>query len=77
VLSPTYTAKKFFSRVVFTGEAATVRFHTGFATESVFDLVGVLINRLATALGLLGLPCHGTALTREDRSGVEDPGADR
>ena len=45
--------------------------------EPLFELVGVLVDGLAAAPGLLGLPGDGAMLTGEDGGGVEDPGANR
>jgi hypothetical protein len=43
--------------------------------EAVFDLVGVPVDSLTAAPGLLGLPGDGAVLTGEDGGGGEDPGA--
>jgi hypothetical protein len=43
--------------------------------EPLFEFVGVLVDALAAAAGLVGLPGDGAALTGEDGGGVEDPGA--
>ena len=45
--------------------------------EPLFEFVGVLVDGLAAAPGLLGLPGHGAMLTGEHGGGVEDPGANR
>jgi hypothetical protein len=45
--------------------------------ELLFDPVGVLVDRLATASGLLGLASDGAVGPREDGGGVADPGAER
>jgi hypothetical protein len=45
--------------------------------EPLFDLVGVLIDGLAAAAGLLGLAGDGAVPTGEDGRGVEDPGPNR
>jgi hypothetical protein len=49
----------------------------GLGGEAVFDLMGVLVEGLAAASGLLGLLGHSAMLTREDGRRVEDPGANR
>jgi hypothetical protein len=49
-------------------------FGVGLDCEAALDLAGVLVDGLAAALGLFGLPCHVAVLTREDGGGVEDPG---
>ena len=43
--------------------------------EPLFEFLGVLVDGLAAASGLLGLPGDGAVLTGEDGGGVEDPGA--
>ena len=46
-------------------------------SEAFFDLMGVLVDGLAAASGLLGLLGHGAMLTREDGRRVQDSGAKR
>jgi len=41
--------------------------------KAVFDLMGVLVDGVAAASGLLGLPGHGAMLTREDGRRVITP----
>jgi hypothetical protein len=53
------------------------RFGGGRGGEAFFDLVGVLVDGLAAASGLLGLPGDGAVLTGEDGGSVEDPSANR
>src|SRR5215471_13392462 len=45
--------------------------------QSLLDLAGMLIDRLAAALGILCLLSHRAVLTREDSGRIADPGADR
>jgi hypothetical protein len=52
------------------------RFGDGLGGEPPLDLAGVLVDGLAATAGLFGLPGDGAVATREDGSGVEDPGAD-
>jgi hypothetical protein len=49
----------------------------GLVGEPSLDLAGVLVERLAAASGLLGLPGDGAVLTREDGGGVANPGPNR
>jgi hypothetical protein len=44
--------------------------------EPLLDLLGMLIDGLAAAAGLLGRPGDGAMAAGEDGGGVEDPGAD-
>jgi hypothetical protein len=49
----------------------------GITVEPLLNLDGVVVDRLAAALGLFSLASDGAVLTGEDGRGVEDPGADR
>ena len=53
------------------------RVGVGLGGEPLLDLAGVLVDGLAAAPGLFGLPGDGAVLTGEDGGGVEDPGANR
>jgi hypothetical protein len=53
------------------------RVRAGLGSQSLLDFAGVFVDRLTAPLRVLRLPCDGAMLTREDRGGVEDPGANR
>jgi hypothetical protein len=53
------------------------RFSGGLGRESLLQLAGVLIDRLAATSGLFGLLGDSAVLPGEDGGGVADPGAQR
>jgi hypothetical protein len=52
-----------------------VRF--GLLSESLLDFLGMFVDRLATAPGLVRLLGHDALVVGEDSGGIADPGADR
>jgi hypothetical protein len=49
----------------------------GLLSESLLDFLGMFVDRLATAPGLVGWSGHGAMVAGEDGGGVADPSADR
>jgi hypothetical protein len=64
-------------RLSILGSVISRRLGVGLGGEAVLEFVGVLVDGLAAAPGLLGLAGDGAMPTGEDGGGVEDPGANR